>query len=88
MDDTSMLIDELEGLKNTVSGTYRDRLGKMREPAEERGEMRLCPYCGAPTPAVIGKCTKCGADLSGTTEEDLQAQEARRKVFDEGIVRR
>ena len=88
MADVDMMIQELEGLKDAASGVYRDRLDKMRSSDDSGGEMRICPYCGAETPAVMGKCTKCGADLSGVDEEDLSGQEARRKVFDEGLVRR
>lgn len=93
MADVRMMLEELEALKDTASGAYKGRLERMRSPPEaemeeEQGEMQLCPYCGAETPAVMGTCTKCGADLSAGREADLEEQASREQVFDEGLARR
>jgi uncharacterized protein with PIN domain len=88
MDDTAMMLDELENLKNTVSSDYGRRLGKMRGDTSASEDTKLCPYCGAEIPAVMGKCPDCGADLSDTEEGDIEEQQARRVRFDEGLARR
>lgn len=87
MDKTEMMLQELEGLKNTVSRDYGRRLGDMRGETAAK-ETTVCPECGADVPAGETTCPECDADLTKSADEGAQEQDARRAVFDQGLARR
>lgn len=88
--DAELMLQELDGLKDTVSSVYRDRLSKLRTgAAEESGDdTQLCPQCGEEIPADAAVCPECEADLEAENELAEAEKTQRRKVFDEGLTRR
>jgi predicted amidophosphoribosyltransferase len=85
--DTELMLQELDGLKDTVSSVYRDRIRKARETADD-GDTRLCPYCGKEISAGAKVCPECGSHLEADEAESVAEKQRRRRVFDEGLTRR
>ena len=60
----------LEGrlLENRQSQGYQSAQTAQAKQSKKLGEVHTCPSCGAVVPSVAGRCSECGFEFSGLTE--------------------